>query len=153
MRSPPGHVIVYGAHGGADLPADRLAADQLGLNSSRPERDEWAEHRILHRAAAGDDRIEQRSLATLMGEKGVPGDDLRLLKYPEELWQQDCQGRHGDDDERHEVAYPAQHRTPERLEQPPGDRERDDHHAAGEVNGEHPDQREHCQRDPVPVAK
>ena len=100
-----------------------------------------------------DDRVEQRSFAALMGEKGVPGDDLRLLKHPEELWQQDRQGRHGDDDERHEVAYPALHRTPQRLQQPPGDHERDDDHAAGDVNGEHPDQREHRQRDAVPVTQ
>ena len=46
-------------------------------------------------------------LAALMGEKGMPGDDLRLLEHPEELWQQDGQGRHGDGGERHEVARPG----------------------------------------------
>ncbi len=82
---------------------------------ARQRDEEILDREVVEVAGVLDDRVEQRSLAALMGEKGVPGDDLRLLKHPEELWQQDGQGRHGDDDERDEVAYPAQHRTPERL--------------------------------------
>ena len=50
-----------------------------------------------------------------------------------------------------EVREPAAHRMPQRVEQPPRRHEQDDDHAAGEVHGEHAEQRQHRQRDAVAV--
>ncbi len=45
----------------------------------------------------------------------------------------------------------AAYGSPERLERPPSRDEQHRHHAAGDVHGEHPEQREHRKRDAVAV--
>ena len=48
---------------------------------------------------------------------------------------------------------PAADRMPQRVEQPPRRHEQNGHHAAGDVHGEHPEQRQHRQRDAVAVSQ
>ena len=95
------------------------------------------------------DRVEQGPLAALMGEEGVPGDDLRLLQHAQELRQQRRQRGHRDGRQGGEVPHPAEYRSPQRVQQPPRRDERDHDHPAGEVHREQPDQCDHRQRDPV----
>ena len=99
------------------------------------------------------DRVEQCAFLALVSDEGVAGDDLGLLQHPDELWEQHRQRRHGDTQQGHEVARPAQHRVAQCVQQPPRDHKGDHHDAAGDVHGEYPDQRQHRQRNAFPVSQ
>ncbi len=100
-----------------------------------------------------NDRVEQRTLLTLVGDECVAADDFGLLQHAEELRYQHRQCRHCDAQQGHEVAGPAQYRVAQRIQKPPGRQEGDNHHPSGEVHAEHPDQRQYRQRDALTVSE
>ena len=100
-----------------------------------------------------DHGVEHRALLALVGQEGVPGDDLGLLQHPEELRQQNRQGGCGNREQGREVPHPTRCRPAQRLQQPPGCQERHHHHPAGQMHREHAHEGEHRQRDPIAVGR
>ena len=94
-----------------------------------------------------DDGVDQRPLLALVGDEGVPGDDLGLLQNTEELGQQQCEGGHADEEQRDQIGTASADGMPQRVAQPPGRHQQDGDDTAGDVHREHPDQRQHRDRD------
>ncbi len=95
--------------------------------------------------------VDQAALLALVRDERVPDDDLGLLQHPEELRQQQHHGRNGDEQQVDEVSDAAADGPPQRLDEPPRRNEQHGDHAAGDVHGEHTQQRQHGKRDAVAV--